>query len=115
MDREHLLPLIERELVDRLDDLDAGIADENVDRTKTLKSGGDAGFDGGLVADVHGDAHRDAACPIDLVRGRLRGGQLQVGDHDLCVLGGKALGNLLADAACCASDDGNHAAESSHD
>jgi hypothetical protein len=114
VDCQHLLPLAERKLVDWLDDLDAGIADKDVHPAETFDSSGNACFDGRLVAHVHGDAHRGAAGSIDFIRGCLRRRQLQVGDHDFCALHREALGDLFADAARRAGDDGNLAAEMRH-
>jgi hypothetical protein len=37
VDREHLLPLGERELLERMDDLDAGVADQDVDPAPGLR------------------------------------------------------------------------------
>jgi hypothetical protein len=109
VDCEHLLPLTERKLVDRLHYLDAGIADEDINTAEARGGSGDAGFDRRLVAHVHGDAQRDATCSADLIRGRLRRRQLQISDYHLCAFESEAFGDLLADAARGAGDDGNFA------
>ena len=45
MDGEHLLPFGEVELVERRHDLDAGVADQDVDAAEGRDRLGDAGFD----------------------------------------------------------------------
>src|SRR5262249_44712812 len=57
VDCEHLLRFSKRKLVDRLHDLDAGIANENVHPAVALGGSGNAGLDGCLVAHVHRHAH----------------------------------------------------------
>jgi len=81
MDCEHLLPFAKRKLVDRLHDLNTGIADENVDRAEALKGCSNANFDSRFIADIHCDCHGATAGAINLVHGRLRRRQLQVRDH----------------------------------
>ena len=56
MDRQHLLPVGEAELLDRMDDLDAGVADQDVDAAECRNGFRDAGVDRRLVRDVHCDA-----------------------------------------------------------
>src|SRR6516162_5546910 len=115
MDCEHLLPFVERKLLDRLDDLNAGIANQNVHPAVAFDGSSNAGLDGRLVAHVHRDAHGDAPRAIDFIRGRLRRRQLQVGDDDFCALASETLGNFLANAARGAGYDGDFSLELSHE
>ena len=55
MDRQQPLPVGKRELDDRLDDLDAGIADQHVDPAVFRHRVGDALLDRRLVGDIHAD------------------------------------------------------------
>ena len=61
VDREHLLPFRVAELFDRVDDLDAGVADENVDAAEVTDRGVHAVAHLSLIADVHRHAHGHAA------------------------------------------------------
>ena len=58
MDGEELLPFGELELLERRDDLDAGIAHEHVDLAEGFDRLGHAGLDLGFVGHVHGNADR---------------------------------------------------------
>ena len=71
MDRQQLLPFGEVEFDDRRDDLDAGIADQNVEPPKASITLRGAGFDLFFVGDVHGDADRALAVRIDVAGGGL--------------------------------------------
>ena len=61
MDRQKLLPVGEGEVDQRLHDLDAGVADQDVDLAVLRHGVGDALLDLGLVGDVHGDREGVAA------------------------------------------------------
>ena len=114
VDCEHLLPFRERELVDRLDDLDAGITDENIQPGEAFDRASDSDLDGGLVANIHRDSHRDAAVSLDFGGRRFRRGHLEVGNYDLCALAGETFGDLLADAARSTGDNCYLTVETSH-
>ena len=58
MDGEHLLPIGEGKVLDRMHDLDAGIGDEDVDPAEGLDRLLDACVDLVLLGDVHADADR---------------------------------------------------------
>ena len=64
---EHLLPLSEGEVLDRMHDLDAGVADQDVDATEFGDHRGDTVVDRSLVADIHRHAHRLATACRDLL------------------------------------------------
>ena len=72
MDCQHLLPFREFEFVDRRHDLDAGIADEDVDAAERGDRLRHAGFDFGFTRDIHRHAERLAADFRDLRRGSVR-------------------------------------------
>ena len=56
MDRQHLLPLGIAEFLERMDDLNPGIADEHVDATECRNGLRDTLVHLRLVGDVHRDA-----------------------------------------------------------
>src|SRR5262249_22518538 len=104
---QHLAPVGEREIDHRRDDLDAGVADEHVDAAKGLDDRGNAGLDLLLVGDVHGHADGLAAAGLELRGRRVSGLELEVGDGDLGALREIGAGDVLADAAGGAGDDGD--------
>jgi len=73
VDRQHLLPLGEGELVQRVDNLDPGVADENVNIAVGCDGGGDTNFYRRLVAHIHGHRERGVAGRGEFRHGRLRG------------------------------------------
>src|SRR3954452_997576 len=99
MDGKHLLPAAEVELVDRLDDLNAGIAHQHIDPTKCIGDLGEPGIDLPLVGDVHGNAHGLTPGGLELRRSGVRTLLVEVGDDHLGSLAGVNQGDLLADAA----------------
>ena len=74
---------------------------------QALTTSATRGVDLGLVGDVHGDGHRAARRRPDSRGGGLGRRQVEVGDRDLGALGGVDVGDLLADAAGGAGDDGD--------
>jgi hypothetical protein len=106
MDRQHLLPLGERKLVDWVNDLDAGVAHEHIDSAELCGYRLDAAGDGLLVADIHGDAHGLPSGRDNFSRRSVCRFAVQVGDRDSGALAGEAEGNVPADAAGGAGDDG---------
>ena len=112
VDGEHRLPVGKGEVLDRVDDLDAGIRDEDVDRAPRRDHGGDAGVDLLLVGHVHRDSHRRAGViGIDTGSGSFGGFELQVRNGDLGSGLGIELGDGEADAAGGAGDNGDLVAE----
>ena len=109
-----LLPVGEGEVDQRLDDLDAGIADQHVDLAVFGDDVGGALFDRGLVGHVHRHREGVASAGLDLGCGRIGGVDVQVGDDGNAALGGKAQRDLLADAARGAGDDRNPSIETGH-
>ena len=110
MDGQDLLPVGKGKVLDRMHDLDAGIGDENVDRAEGLTALLDAGVHLLFVGDVHGDgdgrlAVAELAWPPP---SRL---EVEIGDHHAAARLDIALGNVVADAARSAGDEGNFAVE----
>ncbi len=107
VDGQHLLPVRELELFHRMNDLDARIADQDVDAAKGRHAGFNAGVDLLFVRHVHGNANGLPAAGLDFGGGRVSGGLVQVRDHDLGAFLGEHDGDLLADAAGRAGDVGD--------
>ncbi|KOS78501.1 hypothetical protein DM46_4987 [Burkholderia mallei] len=72
VNRLHLLPVGERIVLDRIDDLDARVRHENVDRAERLGDLVDAGVHRVLVRHVHRHADRPAARLLDELGHRVR-------------------------------------------
>src|SRR6185436_9159113 len=104
VDREQFLPLGEGELVQRMDDLDSGVAHQYVDAAERRHHGRYAGVDGLFIGDVHRHADRVAACGLDFGGGGIRGLLVQVGDGDLGARTRIGERDLPADAAGGAGD-----------
>ena len=109
MDREQLLPFCELELDERGDDLDAGVADQDVEAPEGFDHPCHPGFDLLLVAHIHRNPERALKRRIDLGRRFLRRLPIEIRDHHLCALAGEGERNLLADAARGARDHGDPA------
>src|SRR5215468_8921452 len=100
MDGKKLLPFIERKVLDAMDNLDAGIAYQDVDRAELLDNLGDAVIDLGFAGDIHGEADRLARSLSAEVGGRrFRSIFLEIGDGDDGAFLHIALGNGKPDAA----------------
>src|SRR5262249_56683071 len=107
MDGQHLLPVGERKALDRVHDLDTGVADENIH----APVGGDdflhASFHLGLVGYVHAHGHRLTTCLGDFLRDRSSCHLVQVGNCDLAAFAREGERDLFPDAACGAGDNRN--------
>ena len=99
VDGKHLLPFVEIELDERRHDLDAGVADQDVEAPEGFDRLRHSAFHLLLVADIHANPERTFAHRIDLGRGFLRRVLIKIRDDHLCSLAGEAERNLLADAA----------------
>jgi hypothetical protein len=104
VDRHQLLPVDVGKVLDRIDDLDAGIGHEDVDAAEFSDRVVDAGLDRRFVGHVHDDGGRPDAARLDLVGCGLRGSLVDVGDRDVRAIVGQHLGDALADATRGASD-----------
>ena len=110
MDGQHLLPIGEGKLLDRMHDLDAGIGDEDVDPAEGRDGLLDAGIDLLFVGDVHGDANSRLGV-AELLSRVGRAVAFEVGDRHAAAGLDVALGDRMADAAGGAGDEGNFAVE----
>src|SRR5262249_27063577 len=95
------------EVDQRRDDLNAGVADQNVERAERLDDGGDTRLHLVLGGDVHGDADGVLAARVDLPRGGVGRLLVEVGDRNPCPFAREGEGDLLADTAGRASNHGN--------
>ena len=111
VDREHLLPLGVAELLDRMHDLDTGVADQDIDASESCDDSGDTVVDRSLVGDVHGNTDGLASARPHLVCGRLSGVLVEVGDRQLRALTHIHPRDVFADAARGAGDDCGFALE----
>lgn len=100
VDGEQLFPVGEGEVDKGFDDLDASIADQDVDLAIPGDDLGHAFFLLRLVSDVHG--HGESIGPVGL--DSLGGGQVEVGNDRDAAFGGEAQGDFLADVAGRAGD-----------
>src|SRR6267378_5489252 len=107
MDRQHFLPLGVGELLERMDDLDACVADQDVDAGKGIDHAGDALAHRSLVGDIHGDADGLTPAGADLRSRGLRRVPVEIGNGYPGALARKKERDVLADAACRAGDEGN--------
>ena len=89
MDRQQAFPVGEREVYDRVDDLDPGIADQHVDPAIFCHCVGDAFLDRGLIGHVHADRKGIRAFFLNLSHGRVRSVEIEVGDNRSAALGGE--------------------------
>ena len=69
---EHPFPFAKGEVLDRVHDLNAGVADQHVDGAELRDGGINAAVDGLLVGHVHGEANRFGSGVADLLGRRLR-------------------------------------------
>ncbi len=113
VDRHDLFPIRVRVVLDRVDDLDPGIGDQDVDRTEFGRHLVHPGIDRILVGDVHYQSDRTATRLGDLCRHGVGAVQVQVGDRDRRARVGKGQCNFLADAAGRACDDSDLTFQSS--
>ena len=100
------LPVVERKLLDLVNDLDAGIGDQHVDAAPVLDHFGNAIIDLALVGDIHLNADGfPGACFRQFFGSRLRCVQAEIGNGDLCAIGDKPFGNGKTNTACCTCND----------
>src|SRR5215467_874122 len=101
MDRQQLLPLGEFELVEWLDDLDAGIADQNIEAAERCDRLRGCSLDLRLICYVDGNAERTPLPAAQLRRRRFGALLIEIGDRYFRALADEEARNLLADAASC--------------
>src|SRR6516225_1380004 len=107
MDGHHLLPVRERKALDWMHDLDAGIADEDIDTTVGGNHFFHALLNLSLVGYIHSDGHRLAPGLGDFLRDRSCRRFVQVGDGDLATFPREGERDLFPDAACGTGDNCN--------
>src|SRR5690554_5050782 len=99
-----LAPVVETQLIERFDMLDAGVGHGDVEAPPLLYHGSDTGIHSGLISDIHGNRQSIPAVLADYLGGLLGGFQVKVGNRYLGALASKALGDGQTNAADCASD-----------
>ena len=114
MDRQQPLPVGKREIHDRFDDLNTGIADQHIDPAVFRHRVGDTLLDRRLVGDIHADGKGIRAFRLDLPRSGVGSVEIEIGDDRRAALGGKAQRDLLADAAGRTGDDGHLSSKTGH-
>src|SRR5262245_20025094 len=110
MDSDHLLPVRERKLLEWMDDLDAGIGNENVYPAKGLDCLLDPGVDLVLLRDIHAnsDGHLLVA---ELLCGCLGALDAQIGDRHAPACFNVAPGDAMTYTARGTSNQSNLAIE----
>ena len=114
VDGLHLFPVGERVAHERIDDLDAGVRDEDVDRAEFFGHAVDAAVHGLFIGHVHTQANGLAAGIGDFLGDGLGAVFVQVNDGDGRARTGEREGDLLADAAGGTRDDGDFAFQIRH-
>ena len=99
IDRHDAVPVVGAGVFDQLPGVDAGVLDDDVEAAVALNCKRHGGLGIGHLRDVGADEGG-----AELVRGRLPGLRLAVGQHQLRAFLGKAQRDALADAARCADD-----------
>ena len=95
----NFLHFVEFELDKRRHDLDAGVADQDVEPPEGFDRRRHSAFHLLLVADIHANPERAFTHRIDLGRRFLRRAVIKIRDDHLCSLAGEGERDLLADAA----------------
>ena len=113
MDAQELLPARECELIERRDDLNAGIAHQDVDLSEVLHGSLNTRIHLLLVGHVHGDAQPLAGAALG--SDGVGGGLVQISDRHARTFAHEGMSDLLADAAGGAGDDGDLVLETHDD
>jgi hypothetical protein len=90
---------------ERRHDLDAGVADEDINGPECLDDLGRSIIHLLLICDVQRDADNALPSGIDLARSGVGCLLIEVCDGDLCAFAREDNGNFLSDAARCTGDD----------
>lgn len=114
MHRQQLAPIGEGEILDRGDDLDAGVAHQHVHASERPRRLGDAGIDRRLAGHVHREAERGAARLPDFAGRRLGRGGVKIGDHRVRTFAREGTRDLPPDAAARARHQRRLAREPCH-
>ena len=111
MDRHHLLPFVVGEFLQRVDDLNAGVADQDVDAAVRRDGCRDTRIDVLLVRHIHRDTARFATRRFDFGGRAVCGVEVQIGNDDLRTFARVPLRDGFADAARGTGDDRNFSIE----
>ena len=107
MDRQQFLPLGELEFDQRRDDLNAGVADKNIERAECLDHPNGAGLHLMLVGDIHRHANGALSAGIDLVSRCISRALIEICNRDFRTLASKNNRDVLAYPAGSAGNNGN--------
>src|SRR5262245_26033223 len=107
MDRQQFLPLGELEFDQRRDDLNAGVADKNIERAECIDHPGGASLHLLLIGDIHRHADGALSAGIDLTSRCISGFLIEICNRDLRTLAGKNNRDVLAYPTGSAGDDGD--------
>ena len=107
VDRHQLFPVGVAEFVDGIDDLDAGVGDQHIDRTQFLDHVVHALIDLGFAGHIHANPHGASALGDDLLGRGLGRVQVDIGNGHCSAVLGIDFGNALAQAAGGSGDDGD--------
>src|SRR5262245_48116021 len=99
MDGKHLLPLRVVKFHDGCNDLNSGVADEDIQSVEFLDHLGGAGFHLSFIGHIHGNADRAFAAWIDLSNSLFRSLGIEVSNGDRRTFTEKTIGDLPADPA----------------
>ncbi len=102
MDGQHLLPVGERVLFDRRNDLDARIRHQHIDAAQFFHRALDAAIHGFFIGHIHRHGQCLAALGDDAARHLLRILEIQIGDHYGGAEARELARALFANTACCA-------------
>ena len=108
---EHAPPLIEREILRRLADVDPRVVDQNVQPAAPCDRFTDHRVDRFLVGHVHADGEGIGAERLELANRRTRLLRVARRDDDACPGLGETAGHAQSDPAIAAGDDGDPAAQ----
>src|SRR5215475_1922837 len=109
------LPFCKRKVHEWMDDLDAGIADEDVDLAVLRNGVGDTFLDLRLIRHVHRNREGVPVARLDFRGSGFRSFEVEVCDHPDATLRREPYRNLLADATGGAGDDCHSSIQTCHD
>src|SRR5262249_6612547 len=111
MDRQQLLPLGELEIDQRGNDLNAGIADKNIERAECFDHSCGACLHLPFVTNIHTHADGALSARINLASRRISRVLIKICNRDLRTLASKNNGDVLAYPTGSTGDDGNFVLE----
>ena len=111
MDGQHLLPIGKREVRNRVNDLNTGIADQYIDTAIGFDYLCHCGVHLVFVGHVHGHRHGDTTGLGDFIGNGLGRILVQVRNDDFAALARVSVGNLFTNAAGGSGNDANFVLE----